>query len=60
MKRKAAPRSSSRAVEALKRSVCEANLELVRKGLVVETWGNVSVSTASEKCRHQARRPYDR
>jgi len=42
MKRKAAPRSSSRAIEALRRSVCEANLELVRKGLVVETWGNVS------------------
>ena len=42
MKRKAASRAAPRAVESLKRSVCEANLELVRKGLVVETWGNVS------------------
>jgi L-ribulose-5-phosphate 4-epimerase len=27
---------------ALQRDVCEANLELVRQGLVVQTWGNVS------------------
>jgi L-ribulose-5-phosphate 4-epimerase len=26
----------------LKAEVCEANLELVRKGLVIETWGNAS------------------
>jgi L-ribulose-5-phosphate 4-epimerase len=29
-------------LEALKRAVCEANLDLVRRGLVVETWGNAS------------------
>ena len=29
-------------LEALKKSVCEANLELVRQGLVTLTWGNVS------------------
>jgi L-ribulose-5-phosphate 4-epimerase len=29
-------------LEQLKRRVCEANLELVREGLVVQTWGNVS------------------
>ena len=29
-------------LESLKREVCEANLELVRRGLVIETWGNVS------------------
>src|SRR5215471_12400 len=28
--------------EALKDQVCEANLELVREGLVIQTWGNVS------------------
>jgi len=26
----------------LKKAVCEANLELVREGLVIQTWGNVS------------------
>lgn len=26
----------------LKRQVCEANLDLVRRGLVIETWGNAS------------------
>ncbi len=26
----------------LKRQVCQANLDLVRKGLVIQTWGNVS------------------
>ena len=29
-------------LEQLKTEVCEANLALVREGLVVETWGNVS------------------
>ncbi|HEX7619026.1 MAG TPA: class II aldolase/adducin family protein, partial [Verrucomicrobiae bacterium] len=26
----------------LKRQVCEANLDLVKEGLVIQTWGNVS------------------
>lgn len=29
-------------LEKLKSRVCEANLELVRRGLVIETWGNAS------------------
>jgi L-ribulose-5-phosphate 4-epimerase len=29
-------------IKKLKKAVCEANLELVRQGLVVQTWGNVS------------------
>jgi L-ribulose-5-phosphate 4-epimerase len=29
-------------LEQLKKQVCRANLELVRKGLVIETWGNAS------------------
>ncbi|MBX3746348.1 MAG: L-ribulose-5-phosphate 4-epimerase AraD [Verrucomicrobiae bacterium] len=29
-------------LDALKRRVCEANLDLVRRGLVLETWGNAS------------------
>ena len=29
-------------LEELKREVCEANLALVRHGLVILTWGNVS------------------
>lgn len=29
-------------LEQLKAEVCSANLDLVRKGLVIETWGNVS------------------
>lgn len=29
-------------LEELKSEVCHANLELVRKGLVIETWGNAS------------------
>jgi L-ribulose-5-phosphate 4-epimerase len=29
-------------LEALKEEVCQANLELVREGLVIQTWGNVS------------------
>jgi L-ribulose-5-phosphate 4-epimerase len=29
-------------LESLKREVCEANLDLVARGLVIETWGNVS------------------
>ena len=29
-------------LEELKRQVCEANLELPRRGLVIYTWGNVS------------------
>lgn len=37
MKRRASP-----SLAALKRAVCEANLDLVRRGLVIETWGNAS------------------
>ena len=29
-------------LESLKQQVCEANLDLVREGLVIQTWGNVS------------------
>lgn len=29
-------------IDSLKKEVCEANLELVREGLVIQTWGNVS------------------
>ena len=29
-------------IDKLKAQVCEANLDLVRKGLVIETWGNAS------------------
>lgn len=29
-------------LETLKEQVCEANLELVRQGLVIQTWGNAS------------------
>ena len=29
-------------LEQLKQEVCEANLELYRKGIVIYTWGNVS------------------
>ena len=29
-------------LEELKQQVCEANLELVKEGLVIQTWGNVS------------------
>ena len=29
-------------LEELKKEVCEANLELVKKGIVIYTWGNVS------------------
>lgn len=29
-------------LKELKREVCEANLELVKEGLVIQTWGNVS------------------
>ena len=29
-------------LEKLKQEVCEANLDLVRHGLVILTWGNVS------------------
>jgi L-ribulose-5-phosphate 4-epimerase len=29
-------------LEELKRKVCEANLDLVREGLVIQTWGNAS------------------
>lgn len=29
-------------LEELKHTVCQANLELVREGLVIQTWGNVS------------------
>jgi L-ribulose-5-phosphate 4-epimerase len=29
-------------LDALKKAVCQANLELVREGLVIQTWGNAS------------------
>src|ERR1700689_4444260 len=29
-------------LEELKQQVCEANLELIAAGLVIQTWGNVS------------------
>ena len=29
-------------LEELKEQVCRANLELVERGLVIQTWGNVS------------------
>ena len=29
-------------LEELKKRVCEANLELVRRGVVIYTWGNAS------------------
>ena len=29
-------------LEELKKQVCDANLELVRRGVVIYTWGNVS------------------
>ena len=29
-------------LEELKKAVCEANLDLVNKGVVIYTWGNVS------------------
>ena len=29
-------------LEQLKRAVCQANLDLVKAGLVIETWGNAS------------------
>lgn len=29
-------------LEALKKEVCKANLDLVKEGLVIQTWGNVS------------------
>src|SRR6266702_1535655 len=29
-------------LESLKKQVCQANLELVKEGLVIQTWGNVS------------------
>ena len=29
-------------LEELKQQVCEANLDLVKEGLVIQTWGNVS------------------
>ena len=28
-------------LEKLKEQVCEANLELVRRGVVINTWGNM-------------------
>src|SRR5579863_2357481 len=29
-------------LEALKKAVCQANLDLVKEGLVIQTWGNAS------------------
>ena len=36
-------------LEELKKEVCEANLELVRRGVVIYTWGNVSVISEDRK-----------
>lgn len=36
-------------LEQLKKEVCEANLDLVAKGVVIYTWGNVSGITADRK-----------
>ena len=36
-------------LEELKKEVCEANLELVRRGIVIYTWGNVSGISADRK-----------
>jgi L-ribulose-5-phosphate 4-epimerase len=37
-------------LEALKRDVCEANLQLVREGLVIQTFGNVSGVDRASGC----------
>lgn len=37
-------------LEDLKRTVCEANLELVRRGLVIQTFGNVSGVDRASNC----------
>ena len=37
-------------LESLKREVCEANLELVRRGLVLMTWGNASGIDREQGC----------
>ena len=29
-------------LKALKQQVCQANLDLVKEGLVIQTWGNAS------------------
>ena len=36
-------------LEALKKEVCEANLELVKHGLVIFTWGNVSAIDRTDR-----------
>ncbi|NMA06476.1 MAG: L-ribulose-5-phosphate 4-epimerase [Ruminococcaceae bacterium] len=36
-------------LEELKKEVCEANLELVKQGVVIYTWGNVSGRSDDEK-----------
>ena len=36
-------------LEQLKKEVCEANLDLVTKGVVIYTWGNVSGITEDRK-----------
>ena len=43
-------------LEALKKEVCEANLELVKHGLVIFTWGNVSAIDRSSGFRRAYRR----
>lgn len=37
-------------LEDLKQEVCKANLELVKKGVVIYTWGNVSGISDDRKC----------
>ncbi len=37
-------------LEELKKQVCDANLELVRRGVVIYTWGNVSGVDRQSKC----------
>ena len=42
-------------LEQLKQEVCQANLDLVAEGLVIQTWGNVSgIDRAARPGRHQA------
>ena len=46
-------------LEALKKEVCEANLELVKHGLVIYTWGNVLslIHITSPRDRSLSRKP---
>ncbi len=48
-------RKGASLLDALKETVCRANLELVAKGLVIQTWGNVSGVDAER--RHMVIKP---